>query len=229
LVFRGFQPQSFSDYQGKIAAVLFTGGCNFRCRFCYNTPLVLHPERQLPLPADRAIELLEPRTSFLDAVVVTGGEPTLEPGLLPFLRRLRGLGFLTGVDTNGTRPAVVSAILGEGLADRLAMDLKAPIEKYGEVTGRADLALAVRESLRLVGGDVGTAHEIRLTLHPALHSEEDVRAMARELDEAGVRRVALQVFRPWNVLDTSLQDVPGYGEDELAGFAVHFSGEVTVR
>ena len=228
LVFRGFLPPSFSDYRGRIAAVLFTGGCNFRCRFCYNRDLVLRPETQPPLGADEVLERLAPRRGFLDAVVISGGEPTLEPGLLPFLAELKALGFLVGLDTNGSRPEVLRTVIERRLADRLAMDYKAPLDKYEAVTGAAGMEERVAESVGLVA-HAGMDYEIRVTLHPALHSHEDIAVMAAELAECGVRSVALQTFKPWNVLDPRLNAAPGYGAAELRAFAALFPGSAAVR
>ncbi len=228
LVFRGFLPQSFSDYRGAIAAVLFTGGCNFRCRFCYNRDLVLRPETQPPLGAEEVLERLRPREGFLDAVVISGGEPTLEPDLLPFLAELKTLGFLAGLDTNGSRPDVLRAIIERRLADRLAMDYKAPLDKYEAVTAAPGMETRVAESLGLVA-HAGMDYEIRLTPHPALHTHEDIAVMAAELADCGVRSVALQTFKPWNVLDPRLAEVPAYGAAELRAFAGLFTGSVAVR
>jgi len=229
LVFRGFQPQSFSDFRGKIAAVLFTGGCNFRCRFCYNAPLVLEPENLDSMSASEALRMLEPRAGFIDAVVISGGEPTLYEELPEFLRALRASPFLIGVDTNGTNPALLSILVEEKLADRIAMDYKAPLAKYEKVTGRGDVGEAVAASLSVLARSADLAHEIRLTLHPELHSREDVLLMAHELTEPGVKDVALQSFKPWNVLDPSLNDRPGWSEDDLREFARYFPGRVVVR
>jgi pyruvate formate lyase activating enzyme len=228
-VFRGFQPQSFSDYRGKIAAVLFTGGCNLRCRFCYNTPLVLNPEDQPPIVPEEAIEILKPRLGFIQAVVISGGEPTVHDGLLDFLRRLRPLGLLVGLDSNGTNPGMLCRILGEGLVDRLAIDYKAPRAAYETVTGWADTAGAVQETLGVVARAMGIESEVRVTLHPVLHTKDDITTMAQELARAGVGRVAIQSFKPWNVLDRRLLDVPSYSSEELAAFARAFQGEVVVR
>ena len=228
LVFRGFLPQSFSDYTGKIAAVLFTGGCNLRCRYCYNRSLVLEPEKQPAISPDDALSLLKPRTGFLDAVVVTGGEPTLQRELPAFLRRLRPLGFLAGVDTNGSNPRMLRTIIDEQLVDRLAMDYKAPLDGYEAVTGNGTVAAAVAASLRLL---VGTPipHEVRVTIHPALHDRAAVVTMGRELTDAGILSVALQNFKPWDVLDESLATRPPYREEELQEFARFFPGRVVVR
>lgn len=228
LVLRGFLPQSFSDYRGKIAAVLFTGGCNFRCRFCYNRDLVLRPEAQVPLSAAEALERLRPRAGFLDAVVVSGGEPTLEPELPLLLEELKSLGFLVGLDTNGSHPDVLRTIIERRLADRLAMDYKAPLDRYESVTTVPGMAERVYESLGLVA-HAGMDYEIRLTLHPLLHSHEDIAVMAAELAECGVRSVALQTFKPWNVLDPRLCEASPYGASELRAFSGLFMGSALVR
>ena len=225
-VFRGFLPQSFSDYTGHIAAVLFTGGCNFRCRFCYNAPLVLEHDKLPALPAHQALEELRRRAGFIDTVVVSGGEPTLHSWLPDFLRELRGLPLRVGLDTNGSNPQALAVVIEENLADRIAMDLKAPFHKYEAVTGAKGVEQLVARSLRLV---VKTEHEIRITLHPSLHSEEDVRAMGSLLAQVGARKVALQSFKPWKVLDPTLERGPSYSRSELERFARWFPGTVIIR
>lgn len=242
-VFRGFLPLSFSDYAGQMAAVLFTGGCNMRCRFCYNKPLVLSPEDQPPIAVDDVLAQLKERAGFLDAVVVTGGEPTLMPWLPDFLGRLRALDLLVGLDTNGTRPEVVETLLQAGLIDRLAVDYKAPRAGYPGVTewpvhadpvkpagDGCDLWPAVFETLKLAATCRGNpSHEIRLTLHPDLQSPDEVAQMGVELARSGVSRMALQTFKPWEVLDPALSETPGYDRAALTSFIPLFKGEVLIR
>ena len=229
LRFHGFLPQSFSDYRRKIAAVLFIGGCNFRCRFCYNRGLVLRPGELPTVGAGEILAKLKEREGFIDAVVITGGEPTLSAGLIPFLRTLRSqTNLLIGLDTNGTRPDVLAQVITGNLADRLALDLKAPWEKYPAVTGRNDLTEQVKESFRLLS-EAEIDYEIRLTLHRALHSEQDIYAMARILSDLGLSRIALQTFRPWHVIDPELEKQPAYSPAELQNFARFFPGQVEIR
>ena len=228
LVFRGFLPQSFSDYRGAIASVLYTGGCNLRCRYCYNRPLVLRPEALPALACDEAYALLAPRVGFIDAVVITGGEPTLHAGLHAFLSDLRRLPLRVGLDTNGSRPDVVAECLDAGLLDRVAVDYKASRARYAEVTGAPSIADEVLRTLACVAHQA-PEYEVRLTLHPRLHTEDDIKSMAEDLAGAGVRRVALQTFRPWKVLDASLASGPVYAREDMMRLAGLFEGEVVVR
>lgn len=131
------QPLSLLDYPGKVAAVVWTVGCNLRCPFCYNAELVL-PELASTLPRlseESVISHLRERAGFLDGLVVTGGEPTLHPELPPFLREVKALGLAVKLDTNGTRPDVLGRLLREGLLDYVALDVKAPFARYAEFTG----------------------------------------------------------------------------------------------
>ena len=144
------------------------------------------------------------------------------------LKRLRELKLLIGLDTNGTNPAMLREIIAEGLVDRIAMDYKAPREKYDTVTRRRDSVCGVGESLRLLG-ESHIDYEVRITLHPALHSQEDISAMADELTQYGIRHVVLQRFKPWKVLDKRLYELPGYSSEELKGFVRIFTQHATVR
>ena len=156
----GFVPLSLCDFPGRVAAVVFTQGCNFRCPWCHNGHLI-------PLAADAArrvseaevFEVLEARRTRLGGVVVSGGEPTLQPALPRFLRRIKALGLEVKLDTNGSRPEVLRGLLRERLVDFIAMDVKAPWTKYATLTGTVccDVA-AVQASLALIatsGSEVG--------------------------------------------------------------------------
>ena len=131
----GLQKLTLLDFPGHTACTVFTGRCNFRCPFCQNASLVLRPESLAAIPEADVFAFLEKRKGLLDGVAVTGGEPTLQPDLADFLRRVKDLGFAVKLDTNGTHPAMLRAILSEGLADYVAMDIKAGRENYPSVTG----------------------------------------------------------------------------------------------
>lgn len=196
------QGTSLIDYPGKVAAVLWTVGCNLRCPFCYNAELVL-PElsRALPkLPPEGVLARLRERKGFLDGLVVTGGEPTLQPDLLPFLREVKALGLKVKLDTNGTHPDVVARLLEAELVDHVALDVKAPFERYDEYVGMETIAArarpgddvvhAVRESIARVRAHAPD-YEFRTTVAPGL-TGEDLLAIAREI--RGARRYVLQRF-----------------------------------
>lgn len=218
----GLQKFSLLDYPGHLAAIIFTAGCNFRCRFCYNPMLVL-PERygKLKYPAssrgglrdeagpdhrlvspDDLFVFLRSRAGKLDGVVVTGGEPTIHRDLPDFLAELKRLGLKVKLDTNGTNPAMLARLLRARLVDYLAMDLKAPLSKYGRVTGvkfaAADLA-KIKKSVKLIK-ESGLPYEFRTTVVPGLIEAKDIAAMAELI--RGADAWYLQRFKS----DTSLVD-----------------------
>jgi len=189
----GLQPTSLIDYPDRVSAVLFTAGCNLRCPFCHNPDLVL-PDRVARLTlveTDDVLAMLRERRNFLDGVVITGGEPTLHPGLPGFLRAVKDLGLLVKLDTNGTNPDALFQVFEEGLADFVAMDIKASHASYSRLAGvSVDLA-AIDKSIAAIR-DHAPAYEFRTTVAPTLEAAE-IEAIARWL--AGARRYMLQRFR----------------------------------
>ena len=130
------------DFDGKIACTVFTGGCNFRCPFCHNAPLVVGNVKSQQIDCDEVFDYLQKRKGLVDAVCVTGGEPTLQPDLCDFLAKVRDMGYATKLDTNGLRPDVVEKILAKGLVDYVAMDVKNSPQKYPLTVGldRVDIS-----------------------------------------------------------------------------------------
>lgn len=198
MVIGGLVKFSQSDYPGRPAAVVFTRGCNFRCPWCHNPGLV-DPARYVPeVPLGEVLRFLERRRRLPGAVVISGGEPTLQPDLLDFLRELKRMGYATKLDTNGSRPGVLRRALGEGLVDCLAVDYKAPLRLYREWV-RAENPDAVLESLCLALEFPGGY--IRTTVVPCLHTSEVLEEMAAGLRAAGfdaapgTGKWALQEFR----------------------------------
>ncbi len=185
----GYQPCSLCDYPGQVSAVVFTQGCNFRCPFCHNAALLPRaaPAGRL-LSGDWVREQLGRRRGQLDAVVVSGGEPTLQGGLAEFLRALRRMGFRIKLDTNGSRPEVLRRLITAGLVDYIAMDLKAPWHKYESLAGVAADTRSLRRSVELIAGS-GIAHEFRTTAVPALLGEEDLAETRAQAPAASPYRV----------------------------------------
>lgn len=191
--FAHLQGTSLIDYPGKVAAVLWTVGCNLRCPFCYNAELVL-PElaQAVPrLPEEAVLAQLRERRRFLDGVVITGGEPAIHQELPQFIERVKSLRLLVKLDTNGTCPETLASLLGERLLDYVALDVKAPFSRYPEYSGAPPaLVEKVRASLdRILGGTVD--HEVRTTAAPGL-AKEDLLEVAREV--RGAQRYVLQPF-----------------------------------
>ena len=177
----GLQKLTLLDYPGHTACTVFTGRCNFRCPFCQNASLVLRPETLAVIPEKDVFAFLEKRRGLLDGVAVTGGEPTLQPDLAGFLRKVKDLGFKTKLDTNGARPDVLRGLLAEGLIDYAAMDIKSSPSGYARCAGVPDKVLGpVRESAALLEGS-GVSHEFRTTAVKGLHTPEDFRAIGEWL------------------------------------------------
>lgn len=193
----GFIPQSFTDWPGKACAVIFTPGCNFRCGFCHNPVLVEKPETLQNKDPDEVLAKLFELRWALDGVTITGGEPTLQPGLDDFCRRLKAMGFQVKLDTNGSRPEVLEKLLDEKLIDYVAMDVKAPMSRYKEITG-SSVEKALAQSKMLIIGR-GIDHEFRTTVVPGLIDEADIHTIARFAH--GAKRFVLQQFKPGNCLD----------------------------
>ncbi|OGF18458.1 anaerobic ribonucleoside-triphosphate reductase activating protein [Candidatus Falkowbacteria bacterium RIFCSPLOWO2_02_FULL_45_15] len=198
MVIGGLQKLTLQDYPDQVAAIIFTQGCNFRCHFCYNPQLVV-PNRDgavekghSSLDENGLFGWLRSRQGKLDAVVISGGEPTIHPDLPEFIGRIKRLGYLVKLDTNGTNPEMLARLLRERLLDYVAMDLKAPFDKYESVVG-VKLALnKVAKSIKIIMAS-GLAYEFRTTLVPELHPEQDIAKMGELI--AGADKWYLQKFR----------------------------------
>lgn len=185
----GLQKTSFVDYPGQPAAVVFTPYCNFDCGYCHNAQILT---ADTPLLLESYVwEHLERRAGTLKALVISGGEPTLQQQLGAFIRRAKGLGYLIKLDTNGSRPQTLRELLRARLIDYIAMDIKAPIERYEEITCTKVDADAIRTSITLVR-NAGLPHEFRTTFCPQL-SIEDV--VAASLLVKGTAHYYLQQYR----------------------------------
>ena len=189
----GLQKLTLLDFPGHTACTVFTAWCNWRCPFCHNASLVLRPREQTVIPEEEFFSFLAKRRGLLDGVAVTGGEPTLQKDLPAFLRRVKEAGFAVKLDTNGTHPDMLGSILSEGLADYVAMDIKAGRPNYSAVTGTLRPGLdAVERSVELLKRS-GAEHEFRTTVVRQLHSDEDFRDIGDWL--SGEERYFLQAFK----------------------------------
>ena len=221
----GLQKLSLIDYPEKISAVIFTQGCNFRCPYCHNPQLVDVKLYQPCLEEKDIFRFLENRRGRLDAVVITGGEPSLQEDLIPFIMDIRKLGFAVKLDTNGSRPRVLERLLRDGLVDFIAMDVKAPLEKYPDVV-RAPLDKDdLRESIRLVIG-AKIPHEFRTTAAASLLRPEDILTIAREID--GAKRYALQRFQPGETLETIFAEEKTFSDEEFVQIKNQLAGSIPV-
>jgi pyruvate formate lyase activating enzyme len=197
----GFVPLSLCDFPGKVAAVVFTQGCNFRCPFCHNGQLLAWQGEQ-EQAEEAVLARLQARRQQLEGVVVTGGEPTLQGDLPQFLWRLRACGLAVKLDTNGSQPDMLQALLADRLVDYVAMDIKAPWDMYDRLAGRACDTQRLRRSMRLIA-ESGLAHEFRTTRAEALLSEDDCHRITGQLPPGSTHK--WQRFRPEYSLDAALR------------------------
>ena len=188
----GLQKLSLLDYPGKLAATIFTGGCNLRCPFCHNARLVLRPCEDGQLSEREVLAFLEKRRGLLDGVCITGGEPLLQSGLENFIEQVHGLGFLVKLDTNGTFPEKLGRLIRRGLVDYVAMDLKNTPEKYSETVGIPgfDSKPIFESAALLLRGEV--PYEFRTTLVKPFHTPVDLEALCQTV--AGAENYFLQNF-----------------------------------
>lgn len=188
----GFQKLTLLDFPGRVAATVFTGGCNLRCPFCHNATLVTDTKETPILATDEVLAYLKKRQGILDGVCVTGGEPTLQVDLPDFLRRLKEMGYAVKLDTNGTSPEVLRRLIAEHLVDYVAMDIKNCREKYGITAGKIPFDLSpIEESVKLLMSG-GIPYEFRTTTVRGIHSAADFRAIGTWI--AGAERYFLQGF-----------------------------------
>lgn len=187
----GVRYSSFVDYPGHIAAVVFTRGCNMRCPWCHNYSLI-SPVGAIAYAPGLVLSELKRRENFIDALVVSGGEPTMQKELGGFLRAAKSLGLKTKLDTNGTNPGAISRLLDDDLLDYIAMDVKAPFELYPKITGIS--AVGVEESIEIIKRRAPD-YEFRTTFIPEL-AADDILKTAGQV--AGAKRYYLQQYRPTN-------------------------------
>ncbi len=198
--FGGLLRTSFSDFPGRVAAVAYTRGCSFRCPYCQNPDLVDGPAQPHDPSEEEILCHLKPRLVRLDGLVVTGGEPTLQPDLPEFLAEVRTLGYAIKLDTNGSCPEVLRRVMAAGLVDMVAIDLKASFQRYPEVVGVDINPQVIRDSLgAILAADI--ACEVRTTVAAPLVGSRDLERLNRLLAACEPDRWVLQPLRTGRVLD----------------------------
>jgi len=225
----GLNKLTLLDYPGHMACLIFTGACNYRCPFCHNASLVLNPNSQPAISEEEIFAFLQSRKGILEGVCISGGEPTLQADLPEFIRKIRALGYHVKLDTNGSRPGILKALLDEGLLDYVSMDIKNAPKKYLTTIGISeepqDEALpcfnnlitdSVRQSAELLMQS-SIPYEFRTTVVKELHSEEDLLTIGKWLN--GARAYYLQSFRD---SETLVGAVPGqfhaYEPEQMRAF-----------
>ena len=211
----GLQKLSMVDYPGKIAATVFTGGCNLRCPFCHNALLVTRLSESPALEVSEVLKFLRSRKDLLDGVVLTGGEPLLQKGATEFLKEVRDMGFSVKLDTNGCYPQVLAGILEQRLVDYVAMDIKNSKEKYSVTVGIPAFDITpVEESVRLLLAGP-TDYEFRTTVTKELHTSGDIQSIGQWI--RGAKHYYLQNFEDSGNLIS--EGFSGFSEEEIRTLA----------
>ena len=198
MVFGGLEKNSFIDYPGKISCVLFLSGCNFECPYCHNPDLAkgLLPSHH-PLTVPSVCQFLEKRRSFLDGVVISGGEPTLQKDLAPLCQKIKRMGYPVKLDTNGSRPKVVGRLIDEGLVDYVAMDIKTDPLKYPSSIGKDCDPESILSTVKIIMNS-SLPHEFKTTCVKPIVNKADIKTICGIIE--GSMLYALQRFRDDEVL-----------------------------
>ena len=212
----GMQKNSFVDYPSKISCVLLTPGCNMNCWYCHNREII--NESEGAYDEEQVLEFLKKRAGFLDAVVVSGGEATLQPDLVEFIKKVKAMGYLVKLDTNGTNPEVLTNLINEKLVDYVAMDIKAPFEKYNLVTPiKPEMLENVKRSVEILKS-ANIAHEFRTTFAPNL-TKEDIINLLREISP--VKNYSLQMYVRPKFIEDKLENHKKETFEEIKEIAIN--------
>lgn len=205
----GLQELSLVDYPGKVAATVFLIGCNFKCGYCQNPELVdpKKIKRQPKISQKEFFKFLDQRKDFLDGICITGGEPTIHPGLFNFIKKIKQKGFLVKLDTNGSNPKMLKKLLDANLLDFIAMDIKLGVSNYNKTIAEKSIDLIKNSSVD---------YEFRTTVVPSIIKKKDVEKIGKRLK--GIKKFALQQFQNQKVLDPSFKKIKPYSDKILKDF-----------
>ncbi len=211
MIIGGFQKTSLIDYPNKIAAIVFTQGCNFRCGYCHNPELA--ELKKTEFKTEEILDFLESRIGKLDAVVITGGEPTLHGGLTDFIREVKHMGYLVKLDTNGTNPNLLASLIENELIDYIAMDVKAPLYKYEEITKSNIKTETIYSSIKIIM-ESKINYEFRTTLVNGELDISDLEEMGKLLKDAKAHYI--QNFVATKTIDSSFLNKSPLNEKDLS-------------
>ncbi len=213
---KGLEKFSPKDFPGYISSTVFLGGCNFRCPFCHNSDLVLRPEILPTFPLDYFLSFLDSRKGWLEGICISGGEPLLQDDLETLLILIKDRNLLVKIDTNGSFPSRLENLIQKKLVDHIAMDVKAPLKRYQEVTRATVNEEDIVRSVDIIKNS-GLGYVFRTTLVPGLVGPEDIKQICQMLD--GAKIYQLQQFIPLNTLDSHYLQKKPYRREEVQGLA----------
>ena len=210
----GFNKTTLLDYPGHLAATIFLGGCNFRCPFCHNATLVLAPQSQPVISEDEIFATLKKRIGILEGVCITGGEPTLYLGLIDLIKKIKDLGFLVKLDTNGSNPKAIKKLIDLNLIDYVAMDIKNSKEKYPLTCGLENMDLNnISDSISILLNS-HIEYEFRTTIVKDFHETPDIISIGKWIE--GANAYFLQAFK--DSQDVIENGLTGYTRSEMEEF-----------
>lgn len=210
---KGLIETSFLDWKERLSSVIFLGGCNFRCPFCHNKELVLEHAAMENMPVEYLIATLRKYKNWIDSVVVSGGEPTINMGLFGFIGQLKSEGMRVKLDTNGSNPSMLKGLVNDGLIDCVAMDVKGPLDRYSRWCGINVDVNRIRESIEFIM-EGAIDYEFRMTVVPFLHQEDDVYEVASFIKDA--KKFFIQEFRPDSTLNPAYAKIQPFSPDKMA-------------
>ena len=213
------------EYPGKICAIVFSQGCNFRCPYCYNPELVDPDLYKECLSEDEVFSFLAKRKGKLDAVTITGGEPTIQNELIEFIKRVRKIGYLIKIDTNGSHPEVMEKLISKKLIDYIAMDVKGPLRKYRTITRSQIHEDEIKQCIEIIM-ESGMPYEFRTTVLKKLLEESDILEIGKLIKNA--RLYFLQHFIPTRTLDKEFLNYEAYSREEMEYFKGKLMKDVSV-
>ncbi len=219
----GWQKVSLIDYPEKVCTILFTQGCNFKCAYCHNPELVDPDLFQQSIPEHDIFSFLKRRKGKLDAVTITGGEPTIQADLAEFIQRIKEIGYLVKIDTNGSRPDMLQKLFDQNLLDYIAMDVKAPLEEYAKIAKSNVEPDQIKQSIETIMAS-GVPYEFRTTLVNGLLKEAELKRIVGFIKDA--RLYVLQRFVPSKSLKKTFSRQSTYSDEELATLRASLEGNV---
>jgi pyruvate formate lyase activating enzyme len=219
----GLQKVSLIDYPGLICATIFLQGCNFKCSYCHSPELVDTRLFQLCIKENEVLDFLNTRVGKLDALTITGGEPTIHDDLAPFIKKIKKMKFAVKLDTNGSKPQVIKTLLDEKLLDFIAMDIKAPLEKYKSVVKVPVNYDSIKESIKLIL-KAKIPHEFRTTIVRSQLEEKDILQIAKLI--SGAKSYALQKFVPAKTLDKKFLKEKSYPDEKFQKIKKHLENRI---
>ncbi|MCX5817833.1 MAG: anaerobic ribonucleoside-triphosphate reductase activating protein [Proteobacteria bacterium] len=222
---KGFIDTSFIDWKGQLSSVIFTGGCNFRCPYCHNSSIVLHPDRLEDVPLEYVVCHLRKYKNWVESVVITGGEPTINMNLFSIIGQLKIEGIKIKLDTNGSSPSIIKGLVNDGLIDYIAMDIKGPVDRYKRWCGVNVDRKKIEESVQFIlEGNVD--YEFRMTVVPFLHREDDIYEVADYIGDA--KKFFIQEFKPNNTLNPAFSDIKPFSPEKMQKIRQHVSNQLNI-